>query len=386
VGADSYLLQESINAAFTSTVITRYLGDALQYNVTGQAGGDWYYRVRAQNSAGASSWSSPVQSTTVITPALAAPVLSPINNTAMNSSYTLAWSAVLNAATYTVEESDSPYFENPKQVYSGAQTQIVHVNDTGGEWFYRVRAFSPAGRGPWSNSQSTEVIGYVYIPLLVSQYWGEEGGFAAEFANSAEGWVAHSGYWTVSDGSYNTVGIENSSASASYSTPYTNFDIQARMWRSGCATCSNRLIVRGAPLPLDATNHWNQEYVFQYSADGYYSVTKRSGGSSVMLQDWTFTPALQTGNVWNTLRVLAVGPTFKFYINDILVWTGSDSAFSNGKIGVGMYRSDTVNDLFKVDWVRLTVVQSTLAETVSAEQQLLNEAAAPSGEFDFHLP
>ncbi len=385
VGANSYLLQEASDAAFSNPV-TRYLGDALQYNVTGQDGGAWYYRVQAKNSGGASSWSSPVQSTSVITPALAAPTLSSINNPTSDNSFTLAWSAVLSATTYTVEQSDSPYFENPTEVYSGAQTQFVNVNDTGGEWFYRVRAFGPAGSGPWSNTESTEVIGHVYVPLIVSQFWGEEDGFASEFTNSAVGWTAHSGFWTVSDGSFSTVGILDSSASASYSIPYTNFDIQARLWRSGCSSCSNRLIVRGRPLPLDSTNHWNQEYVFQYSRDGYFSVTKRSGGSGIMLQDWTYSLAIQTGSTWNTLRVVAVGPTFKFYINGALVWSGSDATFSSGQVGVGMYRANTTDDLFRVDWVRLVTAQSTQAEVVSAEQQLLNDAAISTGEFDFHLP
>ena len=51
-------------------------------------------------------------------------------------------------------------------------------------------------------------------------------------------------------------------------------------------------------------------------------------------------------NGWNTLKVVAVGSSLKFYINNILVWTGSDSSLRTGTVGFGFYRDGTAGTLF----------------------------------------
>lgn len=62
-GAQAYRLEEDSNSNFTSPT-TRYNGQAKDKSISGQPAGTWYYRVRAENSAGASAWSN-VQSVTV---------------------------------------------------------------------------------------------------------------------------------------------------------------------------------------------------------------------------------------------------------------------------------------------------------------------------------
>jgi hypothetical protein len=62
-GAATYQLQEDDNSAFTSPT-ERYYGTNSHYDVSGQQGGTWYYRVRASNPLGDSPWSG-IQAVTV---------------------------------------------------------------------------------------------------------------------------------------------------------------------------------------------------------------------------------------------------------------------------------------------------------------------------------
>ena len=126
-------MQQSPDITFTLP-ITRYLGENTLYRVTGQDGGDWYYRVLAYNLAGNSLWSTQVQSTTVTTPVLQAPLLAPIVNPTKASEYALQWSEVPSATGYILEESRDPYFSEPVNVYSDTMTQTLVIDQFGGPW------------------------------------------------------------------------------------------------------------------------------------------------------------------------------------------------------------------------------------------------------------
>jgi hypothetical protein len=164
--ADQYVLEEDDNSSFSSPD-TRYVGPDSAYNVTGQPGGDWYYRVRAINSVGASVWSASV-STTVDPLALPDPTLSPINNPDKSQDYTVGWRDT-GADYYTLEESHTPYFEAPTQVYSDTGTAYTATDQPLGTWYYRVRAFDVNGdSSTWSNIESTRVAPYeVFLPLVL---------------------------------------------------------------------------------------------------------------------------------------------------------------------------------------------------------------------------
>jgi len=62
--ATGYRLEEANSPTFASPTV-RYSGPAISFTVTRQAGGDWYYRVRAANDTGISAWSN-TQSVSVI--------------------------------------------------------------------------------------------------------------------------------------------------------------------------------------------------------------------------------------------------------------------------------------------------------------------------------
>lgn len=164
-GATGYVLEEDDDAGFTSPT-TRYVGAATEYNVTGQAGGTWHYRVYANNDGG-SSPASNVVSTTVAMPALGAPTLFPIDNADDDDAYLVDWSDVADATSYVLEESLTPYFEAPTEVYNGAASQFDVAGQAPGTRFYRVRALGvDLYRGPWSAAESVVVPAWIYLPLV----------------------------------------------------------------------------------------------------------------------------------------------------------------------------------------------------------------------------
>jgi hypothetical protein len=164
-GADAYLLQESAQITF-SLPSTRYLGPSLSYAVTGQPGGEWFYRVAAVNEVGTGLWSTSVISTVVPAPAFPAPVLLAITNPNRNESFTIQWSDVDDADSYSLEASLDMYFSDPTPVYSGTLTTLQMQADNGGNWYFRVRAIGDAGRSAWSLPQSTFVYHRIRLPLI----------------------------------------------------------------------------------------------------------------------------------------------------------------------------------------------------------------------------
>jgi len=163
-GADDYRLQESPDLAFTA-VVTRYIGAATEYTVTGQRAGTWHYRVEAGNAVG---WSVPgnTEPFTVTVPSVPVPVLAPIPESTTGT-YSVTWSTVQTATGYILEESTTPWFEAPALAYTGSLTRHVVTEQLPGTWHYRVRAQTGAGDSPWSPSKSATVLAYVYLPLVM---------------------------------------------------------------------------------------------------------------------------------------------------------------------------------------------------------------------------
>ena len=90
------------------------------------------------------------------------------------------------------------------------------------------------------------------------------------------------------------------------------------------------------------------------SALEYTDFRRVAGGSAVAIVSWTSSSAINQGDAWNTLRVTANGTSLSFYINGTLLWSGTDSSLSNGRAGLGMYRTtSSAGDQLRVDWARL---------------------------------
>ena len=78
--------------------------------------------------------------------------------------------------------------------------------------------------------------------------------------------------------------------------------------------------------------------MFGFTNQPRYSVWRMNeDGSPTALQPWTETSLIAV-NDWNTLRVAAGESALNFYINGVLVWSGSDEHFPNGKHGFQLFQ------------------------------------------------
>ena len=352
IAADGFVLQEDDNASFSSPV-TRYLGANTSYQVTGQDGGSWYYRVRAYNGGGNSGWSNDTRQVSVNPPPYSAPLLQPILNSDGDGNFTVAWTQVLTT-TYILERSADEYFSNPEETYSTSSLQEDVTNIPSGTWYFRVRAMGSEGMSAWSNVESVVVVSDVFLPIVLNSYQNASS-FDIQFVNSMEGWKSVSGNWSVQSGYLTTPGMDNYFVSVSYPQSYSDFDYQVKLKRTGCDLCASTILVRGKPKTLVEKNKWYSYYAFQYTRSGSFSVFKRVDGDLYVIKDWTTESAINTGDAWNILRVWAKGSDLRYYINGNLVWSGQDSSLKYGNVGVSMYQEpDDDNQLF-VDWATLTL-------------------------------
>lgn len=230
----------------------------------------------------------------------------------------------------------------------------------------------------------------IYLPAVQNQAPGLALSLHSPFNGNANGWQVNSGIWTSTPIFLVSPGQANVRSSISYPVNYTNVWVQTRMMRNGCVGCANAIILRGTPDPLEPMNFWRSSYLFQYTNTGKYSVFKTVGGASpVALAGWTASNAINAsdvgGDYWNVLTVMASGSSLYFYINGALVWSGTDSSLSSGRVGIDMYSEGTWNQL-NVDWITVmnfiplsAPSELGLPETLSPEQAALNAAAGQAG-------
>jgi subtilisin-like proprotein convertase family protein len=83
-----------------------------------------------------------------------------------------------------------------------------------------------------------------------------------------------------------------------------------------------------------------------------YSVWKTTNRVESALKNWTSTTVINTSS-WNTLKVVYNGSSLKYYINGALMWSGTDSSFTSGRVGVWMY-SATSGKSVNINWAKLT--------------------------------
>jgi YD repeat-containing protein len=149
-GATSYTLEQSANGGAWATA---YTGSALGASFTGKAAGSYSYRVKACNSSGC----SPVSATgtvQVIYPPASAPSLT-VPATSYTGSYTVSWTAVSSATSYTLEESiNSAAWVTS---YSGAALSKAFASAAAGSHAYRIKACNAAGCSATSATSTVQV-------------------------------------------------------------------------------------------------------------------------------------------------------------------------------------------------------------------------------------
>jgi peptidyl-Asp metalloendopeptidase len=185
--------------------------------------------------------------------------------------------------------------------------------------------------------------------------------FSSNFNSSATGWVPVFGKWPLAQSAfYTTTGIADVLSSTKHVGKYGDLTFTVRMRSIGpCTGCANVIIIRGNPLSLSSDKVWKSAYIFEYNNSGVFSVWRQSGSGGTPLKAWTSSPVIVKGG-WNTVKVVAVGNLLRFFINAKLVWSGFNSAYTTGQVGVGMYRSSgSIAERLFVDSATLSTTPTT---------------------------
>jgi hypothetical protein len=146
----TYELQEDTSSAFSNPQMV-YTGASLSYQVTGKMNGAYFYRVRATNGAGPSSWTTDTTGCTVTLAPPVAPATVTVPAASSTGNYVVSWTMVTGAWNYDLEESPSPSFSASTLVYSGSSTSYSITGRADGTYYYRVRAGNGAGQSGWTN-------------------------------------------------------------------------------------------------------------------------------------------------------------------------------------------------------------------------------------------
>jgi len=96
----AYTIQISTDSLFGSTIVNQSKSDTTYSTSVLQTSTRYYWRVRAENIDGASSWTNAMLTTKLNIPSLLNPPMGAID---VNLTPTLRWSSVLSSATYTVQ-------------------------------------------------------------------------------------------------------------------------------------------------------------------------------------------------------------------------------------------------------------------------------------------
>lgn len=163
--ATGYTLQQAFNGGAWSTI---YSGAALAYTATETASGSYAFRVQACNAGGCSAYTTS-SGVTVTVPPGAAPSLS-VPATNSTGSYTVSWSSVSGATSYTLREQANG--GGWSTVYSGGSASTtLSGKASGSSYGYEVQACNAAGCGPWSATQTVVLVpaapGSVSVPSTV---------------------------------------------------------------------------------------------------------------------------------------------------------------------------------------------------------------------------
>ena len=333
--------------------------------------GKWW--IKTWNSEGSGPWSDGMSfnETGAAGPPGAATLTSP-SGTITDTTPTYTWDSVNGATWYFLWVNDSEGNKIKKwytsdSACSGSTCSVTPTTVlAGGNGTWWIKTWNSEGSGPWSDGMGFNVS-------------SGTSGFNSQFNGDATGWYRLTGSpsWSVDSHYISTSGETNKWASTYYgsynddNTKYADFDYSVKLWRNGSDTSSNGLWFRGNPNPPDNKMHWSYGYLFNYSRNGSYSIWKiNSDGTENALRSWTSSSAINTGGAWNVLRVHAVGSTMNFYINGVHLVQVTNTFYTTGKAGFGMYSNGTTGDKLWVDYAILTNVSST---TESATEEKLDD-------------
>ena len=165
-GADSYVLQRDNNTSFSSPH-TVYTGSSLQYNQSGLGSGNYYYRVRSENSCATSAFRTGTSMKVIGVPGRPSEIDYP-QTACDNSGFSVQWPSVNGAATYTLQRDTSSSFSNPVAVYTDSASTFHQPALAAGSYYYRVRANNTCYSSSYRSGGAVEVISSPARPMAIS--------------------------------------------------------------------------------------------------------------------------------------------------------------------------------------------------------------------------
>ena len=144
-GATSYTLQEQTNGGGWSTIQT---GSATSKAISGKSNGTYGYQVQACNAGGCSGWSAVANVAVTLIPETPAAPHASYTGTSFKPNVTVTWSAVANATSYQLEQTDPQY--GTQVVYTGSDTSWHRFVIATGTVTYKLSACSAAGCSAYS--------------------------------------------------------------------------------------------------------------------------------------------------------------------------------------------------------------------------------------------
>jgi hypothetical protein len=195
-------------------------------------------------------------------------------------------------------------------------------------------------------------------------------GFNSQFNANSNGWVSRpGGAWSISAGTtLRTTGMAGKWSSISYNKNFDNFTLTAVMKRVSTTGGASGVWVRGDAVFDAGYNAVENAYLFLYSQNGCFSVWEHNADVFTAKKNWTLSASI-VKNGWNTLKVTADMGQLYFYINNVLVWHGTDTSFTTGQVGLTMFRS--TYEKLDVDWATLGMSQLyNAAGTAAADEPL----------------
>jgi hypothetical protein len=288
---------------------------------------------------------------------------------------TYSWSVVPGAEYYTLAIYDKVLAKNvfrktisAATVCSGTTSRCSY---TPSKELILDRAFR------WKVATSTGLVDGTFSPWRL---FTPRAGLNNSFNNEMAGWTVRPGAaWPYASNAYITTdGAADAWSSLGTTNTYRNFTYEVKLKRNH-TTVSNYatgLVVRAAG-PYDSENDWDNSYSFLFTPSGYFAVGKDVAGVGTTLQTWTSSPSIVVTG-WNRLKVTMDNNNIRFYINDSLVWSGTDSSLTAGQVGIVMAQSPTgvgAGNGLQVDWAKLSMSDFYKASPVlEAGQIVLSQA------------
>ena len=174
--------------------------------------------------------------------------------------------------------------------------------------------------------------------------------------------------WQVLAGEYRAATAADDFMVSRYvGSTWSDVSVQCSSRREGSTFTSAGILLRG-------TDGFDEEagsgYIFQISTAGSYGIWKQMNGTFSWLQSWTTSAAISSGT--NVMTASAIGTNLRFYINGTLVWSGTDTSLTSGRVGLLGYSGpgDVATHYF--DNVAVSESAPTVAK-LSPRQQYYND-------------